>query len=1428
MGGKRKIIRRITGWFLLVLFLVLLAGLVLTWLKLPEFLKKEASDFVDEKSDGLYSLSIEKIKTEFFPFALNIQGIELTPDKEESASIQKNNPDKTIYSLTSGSIRMEGINLRSLWKEGIFHSRKIFISEPVIEISGGDFFQDDSTNTADNIVAEIRPLFNTHLKQIKIDRIEFSDANFGLSVAAGAPIQKSQAGQVMLEVRGFRTDSTMIFRDSRFFEKDDVLVKMRNFRNNMGDSLHVTTIDTLEYSLKSTDIRAVGFHLFPLYSIPEKNLFDVKVPEVYVKSKSITHFALNDSMKISFLQFNNPEIRFFHKENPERFNLEKLNDFNLYTLVQNQFKKMEVDSFMLSSANLEIYRQPDTINFQQQFRSIDIRLEGFALDSTSAQNRDKLFHADNLEMRVGGYQLRLEDNQHDFSADSLFVSTFTNRLGVNQIKINPANPLEFDARTEVNILCNELNIENVDLKRLYYTRRLPTSKIEIIEPEVNLQYHLERERQKHKQQRQTGLLYEIVSDYLLGVYSNLVYIENGKLSIQNRQNKKLQGYFETGFTFSLTDFTLDSTSLQRTDKFFYATNFDLDFSNYNMRLVDDLHKLEINHATISSLNQQVKIAGLQLQPVPDNVTISTMQQFNRSEIYNIRVPEIALNGVDLNNAFFDKKLKINDFKISNPEIYFENFGALRANRQTIDLNEFYDLIFNYIEDFDIDRFSIPNGKITWVNHTRKGRTTSLDNEFSASLLNFRLNKNELNKERLFFSDNFDISIKDQLFELSDSVHILKAGEIRLSSINSTVSIKNGLLYPVITSEKYELLPTTFQVTIPELTIRDFNFREAYYTQNPQIGSVEIEEPKFQIYNQAGKTKSLDLNKYHFPLPKFINSVKLDEFKITNAGVITYETRGIDHRAKGSFNFNLSLPEVTIESDENKASIESENIQLQLNDFHVPVGENHSLEADQLNFNREQKAIEIQNLKVKAYLNDSKSNSFRINAPEIHFTGFNLLDALNKNQFNFNKINIVTPSVDIAINKKPGKDTVEFLQTLDLFPFVEPYLDQIKVNNLSLKDADVNFNWLQKKLFDNKINLEFKNILIAENQPPASFLNSEEFTISTNDLKTQSKNGLYEFTAGSLSYNSAKHSVLLSNISISPLVDKKRFPVIKGFQTDVVNAQIEFAEMQGIDEKRWLKENVLDAASLQLGPAKVNIFRNKRYPFNQQQRPPWPQDLIKGIKQPFVFDSVSLKPSQIIYSELTSIYDEPGVVDFQELSFNGGKISNMQEILGRDNMLTLDARAKLYGDALLEARFRFDMTSPDYFHTASGSLHPMDLSAINNMLEKSAPMRIEEGKLSRFEFDLTLNAENSEGLLFMGYDDLKIAVLDYNQGEQQKAGLASFWANKMILNSKSPKGAVLEPVSIYYERDKKRSIINFWWKSLYSGVKEVLGIEPKGE
>jgi hypothetical protein len=295
--------------------------------------------------------------------------------------------------------------------------------------------------------------------------------------------------------------------------------------------------------------------------------------------------------------------------------------------------------------------------------------------------------------------------------------------------------------------------------------------------------------------------------------------------------------------------------------------------------------------------------------------------------------------------------------------------------------------------------------------------------------------------------------------------------------------------------------------------------------------------------------------------------------------------------------------------------------------------------------------------------------------------------------------------------------------------------------------------------------------------------------------------------------------------VNPLAEKEEFPRKTGFQTDVAQASIDYIEFQKINERKWLQDNILAAEKLQIGHLNLEIFRDKRYPFDHSQRPPWPQDLLKNINQDFVFDSVKLLPSYIKYSELLSISDEPGFIEFYDLTFSGGRLSNTEKETGQNHIFELDAQAKLLNKSMLKVNFSFDFASPDYAHSARGFLQPMPLKPLNSMISKSAPLAIEEGYLNRLDFDINFNQNQANGSLYFAYDNLKIAVLDYSGVEIQKAKFASFVANKLVVNSNNPNGNELVPVNISYERDEERSILNYWWKSIYSGAKEVIGLNP---
>jgi hypothetical protein len=1213
----------------------------------------------------------------------------------------------------------------------------------------------------------------------------------------------------------------MVFGNGKFFETEDLLMRMNDFENEMSDSIHFLSVDTLEYSLKTSEIRAAGFRLSPQFKNKNKNLYDVFVPRLHMKSRSISQLALNDSLKVQFLEFENPQINFYQKENPKKLQIEDINNFNLYTLIEHQFLKIEVDTFNLTGANIKIFKQKNPARYQQHFSNVDVSLIGFALDSTSSQNRNKLLHADELQMNVSDYYLRLEDNQHNFRANSMYFSTAENSLKIDDISILPADTSEVSSRTELRINCGQLKIDSVNLKNLYHTRTLPTKKIEITNPNVRVYYNTEIARKKKN--KESGILFELVSAYLRGVYSDEVKINTGFLEIKNLWKKNTRGYFNTNFQFNLIDFKLDSTSIKQTDKFFNAEGFNIHFSDYQMKLVDDLHQIGAKNISILSSNSTLQIDKLVLKPIVNitKVTDSTMVKYNRSELYRVEVPQIKLKGIDLPKAFFDKQLEIKNFEISSPKIYFENYGALRETKEKKEFSEIYQLAFSYISDFDIEKIEIPDGNFQWINHTKKGKTTTFDNEFSATLEGFKLNQQELNKKRLLFSDNFEISVIDQMFQLSDSVHILKAGQITLSTQKKNIQIKNALLYPVITSEKYKQLATTFQVSIPWLQISNFNFLDAYYSKQLKLSQLTIERPKFEIYSRSEISKTLDLNKYKFPLPAFIKSLNLDELKINDAEVVSYETIGIDNFARSNFKLNLLLPDVSVKNNETgELQLASSNFIAKILDFRTPLGQFHELEIGEFNFNRSKKTLNFSKLRLNPFGKKGVENRFSIAAPKLSFTQFNINEALNTNSFTFDQIHITKPKIHIEINDSVKGDKFEFAQNLDLYPIVEPYVNNIKVNRLWLEDVDLNFNWFAKQMFDKNFNLNFNQINIGENQSPGNLLNSKEFEFSTTNLRTKTKNNLYEFSVDSLIYNSSKHNILLKKIKVDPLLKKEEYPRQTGFQTDFVKAETDFIEIKGLDEKLWLKEKIIDAEVLKVGKSDLAIFRNKRYPFNHSQRPPWPQDLIKEIQQPFIFDSVVLVPSTIEYSELMDISDKPGVLKFSHLSLTTNSLSN----INLNPNFTINASAEIFNHTPLTAKFNFDLTDPNYTHTLKGSLGKMDMIQMNPMVEKSAPISIESGQLNRFDFDLKLNGQSAKGELFLGYDNFSISILDLGYKGTKKSKLASFWANKLVLNSKNPKGDKFLPVSISYDKDIERSIINYWWKSIFTGSKETLGIK----
>ena len=285
-----------------LLGLIIPAILIFTaWIILPSVIIATLSDYVKEKSGGTYTLTIEGLDIEMAPLTLTFSRVNLIPSKQDS-SLSVNENKTTRYTFSSSKIELNKISTASLIRNKEIECSLMKISEPSITLKGRNLLQQDSLQITSVLISDVAPLFD-HIKKISVKKIELEEADFSFYSDIGDSSFISRADHVSVDLLGFRTGRSIIRHHDRYFETDDVNIRMNDFKNDMGDNLHILTIDTLTYSLKTTDIRAWGFKLNPLYRTPAKNFFEVNVPEVYVKSRSIAHFALSDSLKITVYAF---------------------------------------------------------------------------------------------------------------------------------------------------------------------------------------------------------------------------------------------------------------------------------------------------------------------------------------------------------------------------------------------------------------------------------------------------------------------------------------------------------------------------------------------------------------------------------------------------------------------------------------------------------------------------------------------------------------------------------------------------------------------------------------------------------------------------------------------------------------------------------------------------------------------------------------------------------------------------------------------------------------------------------------------------------------------------------------------------------------------------------------------------------------------
>jgi len=324
----------------------------------------------------------------------------------------------------------------------------------------------------------------------------------------------------------------------------------------------------------------------------------------------------------------------------------------------------------------------------------------------------------------------------------------------------------------------------------------------------------------------------------------------------------------------------------------------------------------------------------------------------------------------------------------------------------------------------------------------------------------------------------------------------------------------------------------------------------------------------------------------------------------------------------------------------------------------------------------------------------------------------------------------------------------------------------------------------------------------------------------------SADGFYQTHIAEIYLASNHEKLIIDSLVLLPRYSKFKFSRVAGKQVDRLKTFIPRIEITGLQYDHF-RDSTFLASKITIMSAEIFSFRDKRMPFKETKNKPLPVAAIKQFDFGIEVDTLQIKNAKVTYEEFPPDGFKSGKLVFENLQATLVNLSN-KAYQNKPQYATLEASAKIMGKGLIQASFTLPLDENKQYH-AKGKISQMSLLHLNPILENLAFIRIESGRLNALNFDFDYNDKSSKGTLTINYQDLKITGLKKEKSKDE-SDIKTFLINTVVKNDKDKNMPVDKRTgAIEFERDRKRQIFNFWWKSLLSGIKaSVLNADKDSE
>jgi hypothetical protein len=294
-------------------------------------------------------------------------------------------------------------------------------------------------------------------------------------------------------------------------------------------------------------------------------------------------------------------------------------------------------------------------------------------------------------------------------------------------------------------------------------------------------------------------------------------------------------------------------------------------------------------------------------------------------------------------------------------------------------------------------------------------------------------------------------------------------------------------------------------------------------------------------------------------------------------------------------------------------------------------------------------------------------------------------------------------------------------------------------------------------------------------------------------------------------------VVVNELTLDPLLDLTEFSKYFGWNKGMLQSHVgnisTTLDLSSFPDSVKIPKCLIEASVL-------SVKKDNRWPFPDRVTP-MPQEILTNLPLKFELDSLQLREGRI---EMSLIH-ETG----EEASLN---VDNITADLRAQNFdlsrpaIEFSAILTVMGAASSTAAATYPYGENHPFTFKLG-MEDTKLSFMSGFLQKAIGVRITEGRLNRFEMDMTGNEKLASGSLIFEYENLSVDAVDKETGKKKVAlnALADVLGS-LVFWKENPAHNDYRTGEFEVERDVRQAFIAQWFDGLQAGVVNVVAkIDP---